>query len=63
MEGIGYLPLMEKLVVMWKGFGEGLGGVGEAINGLKGTACRYHQVGWQAEEGTGVHQAWQSLML
>lgn len=63
MEGIGYLPLMEKLVVMWKGFGEGVGGLGEAVNGLKGTACRYHQVGWLAEKGTGIHHAWQSVLL
>ena len=63
MEGMDYLPFMEKLVIMWKGFGEGLGGLAEAVNGIEKTACRYHQVGWQAEEGTGVHQAWQSLML
>jgi peptidoglycan/xylan/chitin deacetylase (PgdA/CDA1 family) len=63
MEGLHYLSQMEKLVVMWKGFGEGLGRVDEALELLAGQPCDYHQVGWQSEEGTGMYHAMQSIRV
>lgn len=63
MEGMAFLPLMEKLVVMWKGYGGGLtslGGLYEDVD--KTTLCR-HQVGWSQEATLDYHVATQALPL
>lgn len=63
MEGMAYLPLMEKLVVMWRGYGEGLTTLGSIYEGAdRLTLCR-HQVGWSQEVTLDYHVATQALPL
>jgi peptidoglycan/xylan/chitin deacetylase (PgdA/CDA1 family) len=61
MEGITFLPLMEKLVVMWKGYGEGLTTLGALHEAIDMTRLKRHQVGWSQEEGLENYMARQSL--
>ncbi len=52
MEGLKYLPLMEKMLVMWRGYGEGLATLGELMADIDRDALERHQIGWsQAQTG------------
>ena len=61
MEGVEYLPLMEKLVVMWKGYGEGLTTLGAIREAVETAALKRHQIGWSREPGLDVYTARQAL--
>jgi undecaprenyl phosphate-alpha-L-ara4FN deformylase len=63
MEGMAFLPLMEKLMVMWKGFGGGLTTLGSLYESVdRRTLCR-HQVGWSQEVTLDYHVATQAMPL
>jgi undecaprenyl phosphate-alpha-L-ara4FN deformylase len=63
MEGREFLPLMEKLVVMWKGYGEGLTSLGEILEATDASRLKSHQIGWSQEEVPENYLARQSLPL
>jgi undecaprenyl phosphate-alpha-L-ara4FN deformylase len=63
MEGMAFLPLMEKLIVMWKGYGEGLTTLGDIYDSLDSTSLHRHQVGWSEEMTTDYHVATQGARL
>jgi hypothetical protein len=62
MEGIRYLSSLEKLLVMWAGYGEGLGRLDESVQNLHEKTCNYHQVGWKQAHDE-QYQAWQSIVV
>lgn len=63
MEGIRYLSLIEKLIVMWKGYDEGLTTLGKLSVKLDRTSLGRHQVGWSDEETKVFHVATQALQV
>ncbi len=63
IEGLAYLPMMEKLVVMWKGYGEGLSPLGRLLEGVDAGTLKRHRIGWQPEGLQGSHLARQALPL
>ncbi len=62
-EGLDYLPVMEKLLVMWKGYGEGLTTLSDLQKGVGTASLQRHHIGWQPEGLRGVHVARQALPL
>lgn len=63
MEGMAFLPLMEKLIVMWKGFGEGLTTLGDIYASVDSASLSRHQVGWSQEMTQDYHVATQAVRL
>jgi undecaprenyl phosphate-alpha-L-ara4FN deformylase len=63
MEGMAYLPLMEKLVVMWKGYGEGLTSLGALYEGVDRMNLSRHQIGWSEQASLDYHVATQAIRL
>jgi len=61
MEGMKYLPLMEKLLVMWRGYGEGLATLGELMGEIDRDTLGRHQIGWSQEETGDCHVGTQSV--
>lgn len=63
MEGMAFLPLMERLLVMWKGYGEGLTRLGSIYESIDKLSLRRHQVGWSQEASQNYHVATQAMPL
>ncbi len=63
MEGEGFLSLMEKLVIMWKGYGEGLATLGEILRATDTSQLKSHQIGWSRDDLPESYLARQSLPL
>jgi peptidoglycan/xylan/chitin deacetylase (PgdA/CDA1 family) len=63
MEGITYLPLMEKLIVMWKAMPGGIQTLGQLLEDVTLGQLPRYQVGWAPEQSGEVHYATQSLQL
>lgn len=61
MEGMKFLPLMEKLLVMWRGYGDGLACLGELMEDIDRDALARHQIGWSREQTGDCHVATQSV--
>jgi len=62
-EGLGRLPLMEKMLVMWKGQDGSVRALGDLLQEIDLTTLPYHQVGW-GEVGDGsTPVAMQSLQV
>ncbi len=61
MEGMTCLPLMEKLIVMWKGMQGGIQPLGQFIDEAELAHLARHQVGWAPQPGGNVHYATQSV--
>ena len=62
-EGIDYLEVMEKLIVMWKGQEGTLRTLGEVRAELDLDALPVHQIGWTEVPGRQEHVAAQSLRV
>ncbi|MCU7844761.1 MAG: deacylase [Candidatus Thiodiazotropha sp. (ex Monitilora ramsayi)] len=63
IEGVEFLQLFEKLIVMWKNYGDGLSslvGLYETVNREK---LSRHQIGWSDEDNPGCYVATQSLAV
>lgn len=60
-EGMLYLDIMEKLIVMWKGQEGSLRSLGDIYKELDLETLPIHQVGWAAVPGEKRHLATQSL--
>jgi peptidoglycan/xylan/chitin deacetylase (PgdA/CDA1 family) len=63
MEGMVHLPLMEKLVVMWKGISGDIQPLGQLIEGMDLSRLPRHQAGWAAEQTGKIYYATQSVAL
>jgi undecaprenyl phosphate-alpha-L-ara4FN deformylase len=64
MEGMTYLSVMEKLLVMWKGReGGGIRPLYEFIDDENRSSLKRHQVGWAQSPSSEVYYATQSLPL
>ncbi|MCU7924240.1 MAG: polysaccharide deacetylase family protein [Candidatus Thiodiazotropha sp. (ex Dulcina madagascariensis)] len=63
MEGMAYLPLMEKLVVMWKGPQGGIQPLKRLIDEANLPRLAKHQVGWAPDQTGKVYYATQSVRL
>jgi peptidoglycan/xylan/chitin deacetylase (PgdA/CDA1 family) len=63
MEGMALLPLMEKLVVMWKGYGEGITTLGQIYESVDKSSLSQHQVGWSRQQTHDYHVATQAVPL
>lgn len=59
-EGIQYLAQMEKLIVMWRGFGEGLSTLGAVRKAVDEAQLPHHQIGWREEVGMNIFVASQA---
>ena len=62
-EGIEWLPLMEKLLVMWKGQDGSVRALGDALAGIDLSTLPHHQVGWGRVEGSDDPMAMQSVQV
>jgi undecaprenyl phosphate-alpha-L-ara4FN deformylase len=62
-EGIELLPVMERLLVMWKGGQWELQGFGQLIEALGESQLMRHRIGWDIPQHGSRHQAMQSLMI
>ncbi|HOP17618.1 MAG: deacylase [Gammaproteobacteria bacterium] len=62
-EGIEMLPLMEKLLVMWKGQDGSVRALGDAIREIDLSTLPHHQVGWGKVDGSDRHMAMQSVAV
>ena len=62
-EGIALLPLMEKLLIMWKGYEGTLGALGDMLKDLDPDTLPVHQVGWGDIDGGDRAMAMQSLQV
>lgn len=63
IEGALYLPQMERLVLMWKDYGEGLTTLGALREVIDMSQLKRHQLGWSQEEGLDCYLARQALPL
>jgi peptidoglycan/xylan/chitin deacetylase (PgdA/CDA1 family) len=63
MEGERFLPQMEKLLVMWRGFSEGFSTLGAMRHAVDTAKLKRHQLGWSEEGGVGCYLARQALPL
>ncbi|MES9945705.1 MAG: polysaccharide deacetylase family protein [Candidatus Thiodiazotropha sp.] len=63
MEGMVHLPLMEKLIVMWKGMPGGIQTLGQLMEDVDLLRIPRHQVGWAQEQTGNVYYATQSVEL
>ncbi len=62
-EGLGRLPLMEKMLVMWKGQEGSVRALGDLLQQIDVATLPYHQVGWGAVGDGSVPVAMQSLQV
>ncbi len=62
-EGIELLPLMEKLLVMWKGQDGSLRPLGDVLNDIDLASLARHQVGWGTVDGDERYMAMQSVRV
>jgi peptidoglycan/xylan/chitin deacetylase (PgdA/CDA1 family) len=62
MEGITYLNVMEKLLVMWRGMDEGIQPLNAFLDEKNRAQLKKHQIGWSDEMTGEVYQATQSLV-
>lgn len=62
-EGLEMLPLMEKLLVMWKGQGGSMRTLGEVLDDVDGGTVSHHQIGWGSPEGSDELMAMQSVQV
>jgi hypothetical protein len=62
-EGIEWLPLMEKLLVMWKGQGGSIRTLGDVLKEIDQTTLPHHQVGWGNVAGDDRFMAMQSVQV
>lgn len=62
-EGLGMLPLMEKLLVMWKGQDGAVRPLGEILDDVDTARLPHHQVGWGRVPGNPGHVAMQSVQV
>lgn len=62
-EGIEYLGLMEKLLIMWKGQDGSLRALGDALKDIDAAGLPHHQVGWGQVEGDDRYMAMQSVQV
>jgi hypothetical protein len=62
-EGIVYLAQMEKLIVMWRSFSEGLSTLGCLRKAVDETQLLRHQIGWKEEVDTHNYVATQGSRL
>jgi undecaprenyl phosphate-alpha-L-ara4FN deformylase len=51
-EGLGRLPLMEKLLVMWKGQDGSVRTLGDLLQEINVATLPHHQVGWGSADGS-----------
>ena len=63
MEGITYLPVLEKLLVMWRNMGEGIQPLRSFIDEETRSHLDKHQIGWDNHSYPKVYQATQSIKL
>ena len=61
MEGMTYLPVMEKLIVMWRNMEEGIQPLQTFIEGEKKAHLNKHQIGWDTHSEAKVYHATQSI--
>ncbi|MES9929748.1 MAG: polysaccharide deacetylase family protein [Candidatus Thiodiazotropha sp. 6PDIVS] len=61
MEGMTYLPVMEKLMVMWRNMEEGIQPLQTFIEGEKRAHLNKHQIGWDTHSEAKVYHATQSI--
>jgi undecaprenyl phosphate-alpha-L-ara4FN deformylase len=62
-EGLGRLPLMEKMLVMWKGQDGSVGALGDLLQQIDVATLPYHRVGWGAIGDCPSPVAMQSLQV
>ncbi len=62
-EGLDLLPLMEKLLVMWRGQGGSIRTLGDALGGVDTDSLPHHQAGWGAVAGGQGQVAMQSIQV
>jgi hypothetical protein len=62
-EGDIYFSQMEKLVVMWRGFSEGLSTLGGLQKRLGDSGLLRHQIGWGEEVAVGQYVARQAMQV
>ena len=62
-ESLEYLPIVEKLLVMWKGQEGMIRPLGELFKELELETLPTHQVGWEEVPGTGRYLATQSIKV
>jgi len=62
-EGLDLLPLMEKLLVMWRGQGGSIRTLGEVLGGVDPDSLPHHQAGWGAVAGGQGQVAMQSIQV
>ncbi|MGB5672794.1 MAG: hypothetical protein WBM71_19835 [Sedimenticolaceae bacterium] len=60
-EGLDLLPLMEKLLVMWKGQDGSVRALGDVFGDIDLATLPYHQMGWGELEGGARPMAMQSI--
>jgi hypothetical protein len=63
LEGVEALPVIEKLIVMWKGQGGELQTLGDRLDTLDTARLPHHLLGWGTVDGGERHVAKQSLAV
>jgi hypothetical protein len=63
IEGIDYLALFEKLLVMWRGYGDGLVPLKSIYQDLDCETLAKHQIGWSKEDNSDRYVARQSVAV
>lgn len=63
LEGIEFLAILEKLIVMWKGQEGALRCVGDIVKELPVEGLPLHQIGWTQVSGRDTHVAMQSVQV
>ena len=62
-EGLEYLPLMEKLLVMWRAQDGAVRALDDVMREIDPDTLPYHQLGWGRPEGSDIHMAMQSVQV
>ena len=62
-EGLDLLPLMEKLLVMWRGREGSIRTLGEVLGRIDRDSLPHHQAGWGAVAGGQGQDAMQSIQV
>lgn len=62
-EGMALLPLMEKLLVMWKGYDGSVRALGDLLREIDLDTLPVHQVGWGTPDGADEAMAMQSIQV
>lgn len=63
LEGVRYIDIMEKLLVMWQGQEGKIRSLGNLYNELDMTTIQVHQIGWEKVPGYKQHLATQSVQI